>query len=453
MSRLRKLQDRDAAITAEMRKLSDALAAENRAAFTEEETATFEALKQESKDVQAALKIENDILESEKRLLAVRDRNADTQEEKLAREGKQGEKKDLYPATFGRVGALRSFKGPDAEKQAYRFGKWFLATLGNQKAIQWCADAGVQLLAQSEGVNTAGGYLVPEEFSRTIIDLREQYGIFRRYARIVPMGSDTLHVPRRVSGLTAYFTAENTAITESDKVWGNVQLIAKKLATLTRYSSELDEDAIISISDDLASEIAYAFALKEDQSGFIGDGTSTYGGIVGVAVAIDDGTHTASVVAGAATHTGFGTLDLADYEGVIGKLPQYALANDPAWYMSSLGFATSAARLMYAGGGNTVDNIGGGVGPSFLGYPVRISQVLNAVAGADASKIKALFGSLRLAAMMGERRGITIRTSMERYFELDQIAIRGTERIDINVHDLGDNTTPGPMIAIKTPAS
>jgi hypothetical protein len=41
------------------------------------------------------------------------------------------------------------------------------------------------------------------------------------------------------------------------------------------------EDAIISIADDLAEEIVYAFSLKEDQCGFIGDGTSTYGGIVG----------------------------------------------------------------------------------------------------------------------------------------------------------------------------
>lgn len=451
MSRLKKLQDRDAAITAEMRKLSDTLAAENRAAMTDEETATFEALKKESKDVQAALKVEADILEAEKRLVAIRDRNADTDEERLAKEGKKVEE-NLYPERFGRVSSLRCFKGPDAEKAAYRFGKWFLATLGNQGAIAWCSKAGIQLLAQSEGVNSQGGYLVPDEFSRTIIDLRETYGVFRRNARVIPMGSDTLLVPRRVSGLTAYFVAENAAITESDKVWGQVQLIAKKLATLTRYSSELDEDAIISIADDLASEIAYAFALKEDQSGFIGDGTSTYGGIVGVAVAINDGTHTASVVGAISGNISFETLDLEDFEAVLGKLPQYAIPN-AKWFASQYGFAASMARLAYAGGGNTVTQIGGGVGPSFLGYPVVISQVLNSAAGSDVSKIKVLFGDLRLAAMMGERRGITIATSSERYFDQDQLAIRGTERIDINVHDLGDNTTPGPIIALKSAAS
>lgn len=452
MSRLKKLEDRHAAIVAEMRAMSDKLSAEDRSAFEEDETKKFESLKTQLSECESSLKVEREILEQEKKLLAVRDRNADTAQEIAAREGKK-EEKSLYPASFSRFGKLRSFKGPDAEKQAYRFGKWFLATLGNAQAIQWCADAGVQLLAQSESVNTAGGFLVPEEFSQTIIDLREQYGVFRQWTKMVPMSSDTKLVPRRVSGLTAYFTAENAAITESEKVWGQVQLIAKKLAALTRYSSEIAEDAIISISDDLASEIAYAFALKEDQCGFIGDGTSTYGGIVGVTVAINDGTHTASVVGAITGNISFETFDLEDFEAVLGKTPQYVLANDPAWYVSQYGFATSMARLAYAGGGNTTQQIGGGFGPSFLGYPVRISQTLNSAAGSDVSKIKALFGSLSLASTMGERRGVTIATSPDRYFEQDQIAIRGTERIDINVHDLGDNTTPGPIIALKSAAS
>jgi HK97 family phage major capsid protein len=49
---------------------------------------------------------------------------------------------------------------------------------------------------------------------------------------------------------------------------------------------------------------------------------------------------------------------------------------------------------------------------------------------------------------MGERRGITVKTSEERYFEYDQIAIQATERVDINVHDVGDATTAGPIVAL-----
>ena len=44
-------------------------------------------------------------------------------------------------------------------------------------------------------------------------------------------------------------------------------MVAKKLAALTLWSSELNEDAMISIGDDLAGEIAYAFSQKEDGRG------------------------------------------------------------------------------------------------------------------------------------------------------------------------------------------
>jgi hypothetical protein len=47
-------------------------------------------------------------------------------------------------------------------------------------------------------------------------------------------------------------------------------------------STELAEDAVISIADDLAQEMGYAFAVAEDAAGWTGDGTSTYGGISGV---------------------------------------------------------------------------------------------------------------------------------------------------------------------------
>jgi hypothetical protein len=53
-----------------------------------------------------------------------------------------------------------------------------------------------------------------------------------------------------------------------------------------------------------------------------------------------------------------------------------------------------------------------------------------------------------LAAAVGERRVATIRKSDDRYFEQDQVGILGTERVDIVVHDAGDNTTAGPIVGL-----
>jgi len=52
---------------------------------------------------------------------------------------------------------------------------------------------------------------------------------------------------------------------------------------------------------------------------------------------------------------------------------------------------------------------------------------------------------------MGERRGITIKRSDHRYFENDQIGILGTERFDVNVHDMGDTVVAGPLVSLVSP--
>ena len=53
---------------------------------------------------------------------------------------------------------LRSFK---SRETAFRFGAWFAASQGNEKAARFCEDAGIKVdRALSEGINTAGGVLV-----------------------------------------------------------------------------------------------------------------------------------------------------------------------------------------------------------------------------------------------------------------------------------------------------
>ena len=65
----------------------------------------------------------------------------------------------------------------------------------------------------------------------------------------------------------------------------------------------------------------------------------------------------------------------------------------------------------------------------------------------------AYLGDLRLAATMGTRRGIEIAVDPSRYFEFDQLAIRGTQRFDLNVHEKGTASVAGPVIMLSTPSS
>ncbi|HUT94632.1 MAG TPA: phage major capsid protein [Thermoguttaceae bacterium] len=363
-----------------------------------------------------------------------------------------------YRATNFRQRNLTSVS-PDPELAAYKFGAWFAGICGVPWATKRCKELGIPLhrdKALSEGVNTAGGFLVPEDFEPTIIELMEQYGVFRKYASIEPMSGDTKTIPRRTGGLTAYFVGENSSGTQSDPAWDQVNLVARKLMTLTKTSTELGEDAVINIGDKIANEAAYAFAYKEDLCGFLGDGSQTYGGIVGVGPRLtnlfgvsddDDG-----VIVG--TGDTIAEITMSDLNKVMGLLPLYADTPNCAWYCHRRFFSGGMQRLMEAyTGNNIVDLENGSRVLKFLGYPVRLTQVMNT--GTAVSQVLAIFGDLALAAKFGDRRGFTLATSDSALnaFEQDEIVIRATQRFDIVVHDVGTTTSAGPVVALLGKAS
>ncbi len=352
------------------------------------------------------------------------------------------------PAVAKRTGKLKAFRGAHAEERAYRSGMWARATLfRSERAFDWCLRNGIDIRnAQSEGDNSAGGALVPEDFSQAIIDLREEYGVFRQNTYVEPMGSDTMLIPRRKGGATAYYVGEGTQVTESATSWDNIRLTAKKLASLVRFSTEVDEDAIISFADRLAMEIAYAFANAEDLAGFTGDGTSTYGGIRGITNYLTTANGYGGVGNAASGHDTMAEIDATDLQTCMSKLPQYA-RKGAKWFCSSVAFDLIFGRLMANAGGNTIRDVEAGYTPMYLGYPIVISQVLPTSTGTINGTPVLLFGNLNLTAAMGDRRGIRIRPSDQRYLEYDQLALLATQRFDIVNHDL-DSSTAGPMAAL-----
>jgi HK97 family phage major capsid protein len=360
------------------------------------------------------------------------------------------------PSAHKLYGSLKNFRDREIEgrtvkavDQAYTGGMWIKATLfDNAEAKGWCKSRGVPITkAQGEGVDSAGGFLVPEELMANIIVLREQFGVFRQECQVVPMGSDTLNWPRRTGGLTASFTGENQSATESSATWDNINLTAKKAAVLTRMSTEIEQDAVVAIADWLVGEMAYAFASKEDDCGFNGDGTSTYGGMRGVTQLLIDSSHGGGVFQGSSAT--WSSLVLKDLTSLIGILPQYAIGN-AKWYMSQQAFYTIVATITAGAGGNRLDVLTQGIERRLLGFPVVIAQKLP-IATPGSGKIMLLFGDLTKSSMMGERRGVTIKRSDHRYFENDQIGLLGTERFDVNNHDLGDTSVAGPLVGMKSP--
>ena len=98
---------------------------------------------------------------------------------------------------WGSLKHINRVNTEDPEFAAYQFGRWAAACMGHKKSMDWCSNRGIVTKAHLETVNSQGGYLVPDEFSDTLISLREEYGVFRRNAKMEPMASDTKRIPLR----------------------------------------------------------------------------------------------------------------------------------------------------------------------------------------------------------------------------------------------------------------
>lgn len=356
------------------------------------------------------------------------------------------------------TGQLRAFKN---REDAYTSGMWFFAQfLKHEGAKRWCKERGVfqaireqaSLRAMSEGANANGGALVPAPLEQTIISLRDSYGVFRRNAFVWPMSSDSATIPRRTGGVTVAITGEGTAPSaQGGPTFDQVQLFARKVGGYVLFSTELNEDAVISVAELIANEFALAFAKFEDTWGFVGDGSATYGGRTGVIPTITALGNTYKAYCEATSGVdSFAEITAAELSRLMGRIAQYAIPG-AKFYCSSTAYATVFERLAISAGGNTMSMINGAWTPSYLGKPIEVTETMFADDGATAGNANAmiLYGDLRLCGTMGERRGIMMKTSNEVKFLEDQIAIKGDERIDINVHDVGQqSTTTKPPVAV-----
>lgn len=348
-------------------------------------------------------------------------------------------------------GTRRAFEGNPAA--AERAGRWVAATLlDNDNSMAWCKANGVTVeRVAGEMTGPTGGYLVPVETEAEIIDFRNLAGVFRQEARIRTMASDALNAPRRSGGVTAYFPGENGQIAESSATWDNIAHTAKKLAALTRLSTELVEDSAADIGAWFAEEMGVAFADTEDSCGWNGDGSGTYGGVTGLATKLVTNFGTASQLAGAVTapgvgHDTFAEIDAIDIAALMAALPERYWST-AKFHVSAYGAANAFCRLGATAGGSIMTISGPRPMLSYLGFPIVLNPKLPG-AGDQSGKMMIGFGDLKQAVSLGDRRGVRVEASHGRYLENDQIGIRGTERFDLVSHGIGDTTTAGPLVGL-----
>lgn len=358
------------------------------------------------------------------------------------------------------IKATKVFSGgtEQANYKAYVFGQYLRAVAGNTKSLKWLKDNG-HVKANAEGTDGAGGITVPVITSPDLIYLRESFGVMRQQTRIYPMSNDTLIVPNQTGSTTVYHIGENTAFTPVDFAFTGVTLTAIKMGAYNIVSRELSEDTIIDYASMAARDFTLKLAQQEDLDTFLGDGTATYGGITGVLPAIYGvNTTKANIASLVLTPTGTASPNtfkptLANLRDMVGRVRWYPGCN-PKWYMNRQFWYECVAPLLDTLNGNTIGDIQNAYAqqPTLYGYPVVFTQVLDRFAAA--TRPLALFGDLSLGTAFGDRRGITIEMSKERYFLEDQVAYKASQRFAFNAYDLGNadalvaNRVPGCLIAL-----
>lgn len=129
------------------------------------------------------------------------------------------------------------------------------------------------------GTDSEGGYLVPDEFERILIEALEEENIMRTLAKIIKTSSGDRKIPVVASKGSATWVDEEGPILESGDTFTQVSIGAFKLATMIKVSEELLNDSVFDLSSYIAKEFGRRIGAKEEEAFFIGDGEGKPTGI------------------------------------------------------------------------------------------------------------------------------------------------------------------------------
>ena len=129
--------------------------------------------------------------------------------------------------------------------------------------------------ALSVGVDQNGGYTVPDEFERQLIQALEENNVFRRLAKTIHTNSGTRTIPIAMDIGSASWIEEGAAIQESDMTFSQETLSAFKLGCMVKVTNELLHDSAFDIASYIAQRFGVRFGNAEEDAFINGTGVST----------------------------------------------------------------------------------------------------------------------------------------------------------------------------------
>lgn len=265
------------------------------------------------------------------------------------------------------------------------------------------------------GTDSEGGYLVPDEYERTLVEALEEENIFRQLAKIIQTSSGDRKIPVVATKGTASWIDEEGAYLESDDSFGQVSIGVYKLGTMIKVSEELLNDSVFDLESYISREFARRIGAKEEESFFTGDGTGKPLGIL----AATGGAETGITAASATAITADELIDLF-----------YSLKapyrRNAVWVLNDS--TIKAIRKLKDNQGQYLwqPSLTAGAPDLLLGKPVRTSAYMPAIA-ADAKTIA--FGDFSYY-WIADRQGRSFKRLNELYAATGQVGFLASQRVD-----------------------
>ena len=294
------------------------------------------------------------------------------------------------------------------------------------------------------GDNTNAGALIPNDYIASLVYNTEKVGVARQITNVQRMSRDTQTVPRKTAIGAMSWVNEAGALPETDQSFDTIGMSAKKMGRIVKCSSEMFDDSAISIADTTSQSISESYDLALDTALILGDGTSTYGGQIGIANAA------APITSVNGAGTAWTNLTTENHLNVMATIKNadwrrcYWLCTREYYFsvMLKLDKATSQFRELTGPAPAGFDGW-------FLNMPVRFLPSITGFPIATAAATRcAWFGDFAGCVTLGERRDLAVEYSNQAYWSSDVVAWRATARAHINIH--GSGRTGNSNVAVLT---
>ena len=265
------------------------------------------------------------------------------------------------------------------------------------------------------GTDSEGGYLIPDEFERTLLSGLEENNIFRTLANIIQTTSGDRKIPIVASHGSAAWVDEEGAYSESDDAFAQITLGAYKLGTMMKVSDELLNDSVFDLENYLSGEFARRIGNAEEDAFINGDGVGKPTGILAAKGGGEIGVTTSS-------GTAFTADDLINlYHSLLTPYRKKAV-----WLMNDS--TVQFIRKLKDSNGQYLwqPSLVAGTPNTILGCPVMVSRYMPEIGAGNKAVAFGDFSYFWIA----DRQGRSFMRLNELFAAHGQVGFRGSQRVD-----------------------